>query len=292
MTRRYHSQYFIDNHVYEWFLGHGHASDETQQGGSLVQKLSVHQVDSLVQQLQQRFPSPPHVSNERPQRRVLFHRYPSLTLDDVTRLEGSLLLGTLCNLLSSLLLFRRFFGKMFLLHPFRLVFLREGFKGLRCRRCICRGGEYCSSRHVACECHSRRAFLPFSSTKFTTYQTRQQNGFSLGCFLFSCQGLFDAVPRCTTDGSQGGRFTRSNGGRNECQERKETTSLISSGWTTTTHDPFSTSSTFGRHDVFETMKGTRCRHAPLGFFSVCPPPLATRARPPAAGRPPPDPDCG
>ena len=36
MTRRYHSQYFIDNHVYERFLGHGHASDETQQGGSLV----------------------------------------------------------------------------------------------------------------------------------------------------------------------------------------------------------------------------------------------------------------
>ena len=162
-TRRYHSQHFIDNHIYERFLGHGHASDETQQGGSLVQKLSVHQVDSLVQQLQQRFPSPPHVSNERPQRHVLFHRYPSLTLDDVTRLEGSLLLGTLCNLLSSLLLSlgRRFFGKMFLLHPVRLVFLREGFKGLRHRRCFCRGGEYCSSRYDVRMNTTRRLTVPF-----------------------------------------------------------------------------------------------------------------------------------
>ena len=98
-TRRYHSQHFIDNHVYERFLGHGHVPHQTQQGGSLVQKLSVHQSDSLVQQLQQGFPSPPHASNETPQRRVLFHRYPSLTLDDVARVEGSLL-GTLCNLLS------------------------------------------------------------------------------------------------------------------------------------------------------------------------------------------------
>ena len=138
MTRRYHSQYFIDNHVYERFLGHGHASDETQQGGSLVQKLSVHQTHSLVQQLQQRFPSPPHASNETPQRRVLFHRYPSLTLDDATRLKGSLLR----NLLSSLSLgfSQRRFDDTF--HPVRLFVLRDGF---RCRRCICRGGEYCSS---------------------------------------------------------------------------------------------------------------------------------------------------
>ncbi len=150
-TRRYHSPYFIAYNIHERFLGHGHASDETQQGGSLVQKLSVHQADSLVQQLQQRFPSPPHASNETPQRRVLFHRYPSLTLDDVTRLEGTLL-GTLCNLLSSLrcllvLSRRRFFGKTFLLHLVRLFALREGFDGLRCRRCICRGGEFRSSRH-------------------------------------------------------------------------------------------------------------------------------------------------
>ena len=150
-TRRYHSQHFIDNHIYERFLGHGHASDETQQGGSLVQKLSVHQVDSLVQQLQQRFPSPPHVSNERPQRHVLFHRYPSLTLDDVTRLEG-ILLGPLCNLVSSLrcllvLSRRRLFGETFLLHLVRPFALRKGFDGLRCRRCFCRGGEYRSSRH-------------------------------------------------------------------------------------------------------------------------------------------------
>ena len=156
-TRRYHSQHFIDNHVYERFLGHGHASDETQQGGSLVQKLSVHQVDSLVQQLQQWFPSPPHVSNETPQRHVLFHRYPSLTLDDdATRLEGTRL-GTL----SSLLLFRRFFGKTFLLHPVKLVFLREGFDGLRHRRCFCRSGEYCSSRHDGRMNTTRRLTGPF-----------------------------------------------------------------------------------------------------------------------------------
>ena len=116
-------------------------------------------MDSLVQQLQQRFTSPPHVSNERPQRHVLFHRYPSLTF--ATRLEGSLLLGTLCNLLSSLLLSlgRRVFGKMFLLHPVRLVFLREGFDGFR--RCFCRSGEYCSSRHDGRMNTTRRLTVPF-----------------------------------------------------------------------------------------------------------------------------------
>ena len=35
-TRRYHSQHFIDNHVYERFLGHGYVPHQTQQGGSLV----------------------------------------------------------------------------------------------------------------------------------------------------------------------------------------------------------------------------------------------------------------
>ena len=130
-------------------------------------------------------------------------------------------------------------------------------------------------------------FLPFSSTKFSTYHTRQRNGFSLGCFLFSCQGLFDPVPRRSTDSSQGGSFSRCNGGRYECQEWKESTSLTSFFATdTTTHGP-SPSSTFGRHEVFETMMGTRYRHVHLGFFfSICPrlgwqpppPPLATRAR--------------
>ena len=132
----------------------------------------------------------------------------------------------------------------------------------------------------------RLAFLPsrFSSANSSTHEFGQ--GRASGEFLFSCQGLFDAVPRRTTDGSQGGRFTRGNGGRDECQEWKETTSLTSFWSFATTHDPFSTSSsTFGRHDVFETMKGTRCRHAHLGFFSVCPPPLATRA----PARPPPPP---
>ena len=129
-TRRLHSQHFIDNHVYEGFLGHGHVPHQTQQGGSLVQKLSVHQPDARSQQLQQGFPSPPHVLNETPQRRVLFHRYPSSTLDDVAGFEGSLL-GTLRNLLSSLLLFLvlsgRRFGETFLLHLVRLFPLREGW---------------------------------------------------------------------------------------------------------------------------------------------------------------------
>ena len=154
--------FYCLQHHHERFLGHGHASDETQQGGSLVQKLSVHQAHSLVQQLQQRFPSPPHVSNETPQRHVLFHRYPSLTLDDVTRLED-ILLGPLCNLLSSLRCLlvlgfsRRRFDDTFLHHLAMLFALREGFDGLRCRRYICRGGEYCSSRHVASsECHLLR----------------------------------------------------------------------------------------------------------------------------------------
>ena len=106
---------------------------------------------------------------------------------------------------------------------------------------------------------------------------------------FGSQCLFDAVARCTTDCTQGGRFTRCNGSRcQECQERKESTSLWSFA---TTYDPFSTSSTFGRHDVFETMKGTRCRHAPLGFF-LSPPPLAARPPPPPPPLPSPDPDCG
>ena len=286
-TRRYHSQHFIDNHVYERFLGHGHASDETQQGGSLVQKLSVHQVDSLVQQLQQRFPSPPHVSNETPQRHVLFHRYLSLTF--VTRLEGSLLLGTLCNLVSSLLLS---LSGTFLLHPVRLVFLREGFEGLRHRRCFCRCGEFHSFRHDGRNEHdtsSNRTFLcPKTFCTSSSFDARS----------FGSQRLFDPVTCCTADRSQGGRFTRGNGGRcQECQERKETPSLTSFWSFATTYDPFSTSSslTFGRHDVFDTMKGLRYRHAPLGFFfSVCPPPppppLATRAR--ARAPPPPDPDVG
>ena len=93
---------------------------------------------------------------------------------------------------------------------------------------------------------------------------------------FGSQCLFDTVARCTTDRSQGGRFTRCNGSRcQECQERKESTSLWSFA---TTHDPFSTSSTFGRHDVFETMKGTRCRHAHLGFFLSIPRRRWPRAR--------------
>ena len=80
-----------------------------------------------------------------------FHRYPSLTLDDVTRLEG-ILLGTLCNLVSSLrcllvLSRRRLFGETFLLHLIRPFALRKGFDGLRHRRCIRRGGEYRSSRY-------------------------------------------------------------------------------------------------------------------------------------------------
>ena len=280
-TRRYHSQYFIDNHVYERFLGHGHASDETQQGGSLVQKLSVHQADSLVQQLQQWFPSPPHASNETPQRRVLFHRYPSSTLDDVARLEGSRL-GTLRNLLSSLLLSlgfsRRRFDDTFLLHPVRLFALREGFDGLRCRRCICRGGEYCSSRHVASsECRLPTRYLlcmlPVTgggcSTHGPPHYVRKPLGSPFRCFLLTGQRLFNPVPCCTADSSQRSGFARSNGGRYECQERKESTSLTSLFATDTTHGP-SPSSTFGRHDVFETMKGTRCRHAHLGFFPSVP----------------------
>ena len=121
-TRRLHSQHFIDNHVNERFLGHGHVPHQTQQCGSLVQKLSVHQSDALSQQLQQRFPSPPHAPNETPQRRALFHRYPWTSLDDVARVEGSLL-ETLRNLLSfpSLLyllfgFFRRRSGETLLLH--------------------------------------------------------------------------------------------------------------------------------------------------------------------------------
>ena len=57
---------------------------------------------------------------------------------------------------------RRRFGDTFLLHPVRLFFLREGFDGLRHRRCFCRGGEYCSSRHGWQNEHdtsSNRAFL-------------------------------------------------------------------------------------------------------------------------------------
>ena len=131
------------------------------------------------------------------------------------------------------------------------------------------------------------------STYGPPHYVRKPLGSPFRCFLFSCQGLFNAVPRCTADRSQGGRFTRGNGGRDECQERKETTSLISSGLTTTTHDPFSTSSsTFGRHDVFETMKGLRYRHTHLGFFCLFPAAAAAAA---AAGHararpPPPDPD--
>ena len=183
-----------------------------------------------------------------------------MTLDDVTRLEGTLL-GSLCNLVSSLrcllvLSRRRFFGKTFLLH---LVRLFDGKCHSRCR----------SSR-----------FLPsrFSSANSSTHEFCQ--GRTSGEFLFSRQYLFDAVPGRTTDGSQGGRFTRGNGGRDECQERKESTPLTS--FATTTHGPSSasSSSTFGRHDVFDAMKGTRCRHAHLAFFSVYPPPLATRPPPP------------
>ena len=93
---------------------------------------------------------------------------------------------------------------------------------------------------------------------------------------FGCQRLFDPVARCTADRSQGSRFTRGNGSWcQECQEWKESTSLWSFA---TTYDPFSTSSTFGRHDVFETMKGTRCRHAPLGFFLSIPRRRWPRAR--------------
>ena len=169
---------------------------------------------------------------------------------------------------------------MFLLHPVRLVFLREGFDGLRHRRCFCRSGEYCSSRHDGRNEHdtsSNRAFLcPKTFCTSSSFDTSS----------FGCQRLFDPVTRCTADRSQGGRFTRSNGGRcQECQERKETTSLTSfwSGLTTTTHDPFSTSSssTFGRHDVFETMKGLRYRHTHLGFFFFfrLSPAAATRAAP-------------
>ena len=159
-TRRLHSQHFIDNHVYERFRGHRHASDETQQGGSLVQKLSVPQSYALSQQLQQGFPSPPHVPKETPKRRALFHRYPSLTLDDIAGIEGSLLLQGfrfLCLCLLFVVLSRRRFGETFLLHLVRLFPLRKVGQrledGIRFGR-FCRGGEYCSSRHVASECHS------------------------------------------------------------------------------------------------------------------------------------------
>ena len=112
-------------------------------------------------------------------------------------------------------------------------------------------------------------------------------------FLFSGQGLFDTVPCSSTDSSQGGGFSRCKGGRYECQERKESTSLTSLFATDATHGP-SPSSTFGRHDVFETMKGTRCRHVLFRLFSVCPrlgwpPPLTLSAALPAAAPPPPPP---
>ena len=110
-------------------------------------------------------------------------------------------------------------------------------------------------------------FLLTSSTKFSSYHSGQRHGFHWWSFLFSLQGLFDTVPCSSTDSSQGGGFSRCKGGRYECQERKESTSLTSLFATDATHGP-SPSSTFGRHDVFETMKGTRCRHAYLGFSSV------------------------
>ena len=289
-TRRLHSQHFIDNHVYEWFLGHGHVPQQTQQGGSLVQKLSVHQSDARSQQLQQGFPSPPHASNETPQRRVLFHRYPSLTLDDVARVEGSLL-GTLRNLLPSLLLFlgfsrRRFFGKTVLLHLVRLFSLRkvgqrrleDGFGFRWCCCCCCHGGECCSSRHVASsECRLPMRYLlcmlPATgggcSTHGPPHYVRKPLGSPFRCFLLTGQGLFNPVTCRTADSSQGGSFSRCNGGRYECQEWKESTSLTSLFATDTTHGP-SPSSTFGRHEVFETMKGTRCHHVHLGFFPSVP----------------------
>ena len=165
-TRRLHSQHFIDNHVDERFLGHGNVPQQTQQGGSLIQKLSVHQSYALSQQLQQGFPSPPHASNETPQRRRLLHRYLSLTLGDIARVEGSLLRNLqgfrslrLCLLF--VVLSRRRFGETFLLHlvDVRLFPLRKVGQrledGIRFGR-FCRGGEYCSSRHVASECHSLR----------------------------------------------------------------------------------------------------------------------------------------
>ena len=116
----------------------------------------------------------------------------------------------------------------------------------------------------------RLAFLPsrFSSANSSTHEVGQWYASREWSFLFSCQGLFDAVSGRTADRSQGGRFSRCNGGRYECQERKESTLLTSLFVTDTTHGPFSTSSTFGRHDVFDTMKGTRFRHVHLGFFRL------------------------
>ena len=138
---------------------------------------------------------------------------------------------------------------------------------------------------------SRLAFLPFSSTNSSTHEFGQ--GRASREFLFSCQGLFDAVPRRTTHSSQGGRFSGCNGGRDEGQEWKETPSLTSFWSFATTHGPFSTSSssTFGRHDVFETMKGRRYRHTHLGFF-LSVPRRRRRRRWPRARLPPPDPDFG
>ena len=123
--------------------------------------------------------------------------------------------------------------------------------------------------------------------EFPPYDVRKSLGSPFRCFLLTGQRLFNAVSSRSTDSSQGGSFSRGNGGRYECQEWKESTSLTSFGFATdTTHGP-SPSSTFGRHDVFETMKGTRYRHVHLGFFSICPrlawpPPPLLAARGPAA----------
>ena len=90
-THALHSQSFIGyHHVYKRFFCARYVPHETQQGRSLVEKLSVHESHALSQQLHQRFPSPPHHTNETPQRRAFGHGYPSLTLDHVARVEDSL----------------------------------------------------------------------------------------------------------------------------------------------------------------------------------------------------------
>ena len=127
------------------------------------------------------------------------------------------------------------------------------------------------------------------STHGPPHYVRKPLGSPFRCFLLTGQGLFNPVTCRTADSSQGGSFSRCNGGRYECQEWKESTSLTSLFATDTTHGP-SPSSTFGRHEVFETMKGTRCRHVHLGFSSV---PRRRRRRfvrrcPPSPPPPPPD----